>query len=539
MRRSLLLIHLVAIGLIALAQNPAQNHSPLTIGRNYRVHPSNVSQSEIFLAKSPLNGNTFFASCITINFIPFFISEGIYVTTDNGSQWVGSDTCAGAPIDYHGGDPGIAIDKNGTFILTRLGRTPFVGLYSHYSTDQGRTWSTQLAISTDDLERASVTTDANPGSPFFGNTYAAWIPFVQPFPLMFSSTQDGGQHWSAQKQVNNPTRRCAGGDITVGINGEVFACWAGVTDFSPFKEVQVGYAKSEDGGASWSINENAFTISGISGLLTQKGNIRVNSLPAIAIDTTYGPRRGWIYIITCQKDLLPAGSDPDIVLYRSADGGSTWSQGIKVNQDELNNGKTQYFPAIHIDKSGTLNVIFYDDRNTTNDSSGVFLARSLNGGDSWSEFEITDHHFKPAPIGGLGQGYQGDNIDISSNDSELLPVLMYNSSVIYHIWTVPIKYSDINGIDDLQLNNTSFSLDQNFPNPALKSTMINWYQGSDGYLTLKLFDQTGRVIRILTEGAYKAGKHHVDVNVFSLSSGIYYYQMVFKGEIITRKMVVI
>ncbi|NIV15538.1 MAG: hypothetical protein GWN62_31050, partial [Aliifodinibius sp.] len=73
-------------------------------------------------------------------FDPFFVSEGIYVTMDGGTTWTGNDTCTGEPIAFHNGDPGIAIDKNGTFILVRVGDPNFFpGVFSHYSTDNGVT----------------------------------------------------------------------------------------------------------------------------------------------------------------------------------------------------------------------------------------------------------------------------------------------------------------------------------------------------------------------------------------------------------------
>ena len=194
---------------------------------NYRIYPSNVNQTEVFITKSPVDQNILFASCNTLSFIPFFVSEGIYVTTDGGQGWYGSDTCKGDPIQFHGGDPGIVIDKNGTFILTRIGRTPFVGLYSHFSNDNGLTWSSQKVISTDDLERAVVTTDAIPSSDYFGRTYAAWVKFAPPFPLMVAYTDDGAQNWSAPQQINNPPNRSAGGAIAAGPNGEIYVCWAG------------------------------------------------------------------------------------------------------------------------------------------------------------------------------------------------------------------------------------------------------------------------------------------------------------------------
>ena len=531
----ILLFNLAAL----FAQNNAGEDSPLKLGTNYRIYPSNVTQSEVFIVKSPIDQNILFSSCNTLNFIPFFISEGIYVTTDTGNNWQGNDTCTGNPIAFHGGDPGIAIDKNGTFILTRMGRSPFTGLYSHFSTDNGQTWSSQKVISTDDLERASLTTDADPTSSFYGRTYAAWVKFALPFPLMLAFSDDGAQNWSTPKQINNPSFRTAGGDIAMGPNGKVYVCWAGVTDVSPFKEILVGFASTSSGGEEWNITENAFPVNGITGVLENKANIRVNGLPSIAVDKTNGQRDGWIYIVTGQKDLAPAGIDPDIILNRSIDGGITWSPGIRVNQDALNNGKTQYFPAVHVDKFGTINVIFYDDRNTTLDSAGVFLARSKDGGDSWIEYEISDHHFKPAPIGGLGQGYQGDNIDITSTDTKLWPVWMDNSTGIYQIWTVPIEYSDVNSINDGTQPGSVPDLYQNVPNPFEQSTMIRYRLPGFSRVVLKVFDFMGKEIRTLVDAEKEQGEYRVNFDPTGLPPGIYFFQLTANERVLTRKMVLL
>ena len=245
-----ILIILLSIVFLSVSypQNSTFKKSALTIGNNYRIYPGNVNQSEVFIVKSPKNDNILFSSANTINFIPFFISEGIYVTTDGGDSWRGKDTCTGSPVDLHGGDPGIAIDKNGTFILTRRGRGGFdTGLYSHFSTDNGLTWSPQKTITTDDLERATLTSDVTPGNQFYGRTYAVWLKFSNPFSVWNAFTDNGGESWSQPQQINNPVQRSAGGEITLGINGKVYVTWAGVSITSPFKEVFVGFAKSSDG----------------------------------------------------------------------------------------------------------------------------------------------------------------------------------------------------------------------------------------------------------------------------------------------------
>ena len=527
---------------VLVAQSNFGVDSPLSIGKNYRIYPSNVTQTEVFIVKSPVDQNILFITCNTISFIPFFISEGVYVTTDGGAQWKGSDTCKGTPVGFHGGDPGIAIDKNGTFILTRLGRSPFVGLYSHYSLDNGQTWSSQQVISTDDLERAALTTDAVPASSYLGRTYAAWTKLAQPFPLMFASSDDGARTWSTPRQINTPVNRCAGGDIGIGPNGEVYACWAGVAESSPFIEVFIGFASSINGGEVWNVTENAFPVNGITGVLPEKNNIRVNGLPVIAVDTTNGPRRGWIYIVTGQKNLAPAGNDPDIILYRSTNAGVTWSPGIRVNQDALSNGKTQYFPNIHIDKFGAVNVIFYDDRTTTNDSAGVFLARSVDGGNSWKEFELSDHHFKPAPIGGLGQGYQGDVIDLTSTGSKIWPVWMDNSSGIYQVWASPIDFSSVNDIEEDWHMPLSPALKQNYPNPFTTSTKIGYQVSAAGIVTLMVFDVLGDKVCELVNERKSAGYWEVEFNPSDYlsnntsGSGLFFYRLRMNDRVEIRRM---
>ncbi len=294
------------------------------------------------------------------------------------------------------------------------------------------------------LKELQLLADADSNSSYYGRTYAVWALLTPPYPIKFTYTDDITTSWNTASQINNPVVRGVGGEVKLGTNNEVYVCWAGAISISPYTEIQVGFATSTNGGANWSVTENAFEMNGIVGVLTDKQNIRVNGLPRMAVDLSDSCTRGTIYIVTSQKDLLPAGTDPDIILRKSIDGGLTWSAGIRVNQDALNNGKYQFFPGITVDEFGGVNIIFYDDRNTTSDSSGVFLARSTDAGNTWFEYEISDHNFKPTAIGGLGQGYMGDNIDITSVGNKLFPVWMDNSTGIYQIWSVPLEINPVN-----------------------------------------------------------------------------------------------
>lgn len=475
-------------------------------------------------------------------FVPFFVSEGIYVTTNGGNSWFGSDTCNGPNISFHQGDPGIAIDRFGRFILTRLGKQPFYGIYSHYSTDNGLNWSQQKPITTEgEFEKASIVSDNNPTSPYYGRTYATWVKLSGTFPVEFSFTDDISQSWSQIQIINSFSQRSSGPDIDIGNNGEVFITYALVRDVSPFNETAISFAKSSDGGNTWDVVNNIFPVNGINGTLPQKSNIRVNGLPRIAVDKSNSPTRGTIYIVTTQINLAPAGSDPDIILYKSTDSGQSWSDGIRVNQDALNNGKTQYFPAIDVDQYGGINIIYYDDRTTTNDSASVFLSRSTEGGLSWTDYKISDHNFKPQPIGGLGQGYQGDNIDIVSVGNKLFPVWMDNSTGVYQIWSAPISFNPISVESDKNLP-SSFILLQNYPNPFNPSTKISWHSPVSSWQTLKVYDMLGNEIATLVDEFRDAGIYEVEFNVaqtISLCSGVYFYKLQAGSFIETKKMILI
>ncbi|MEJ5304328.1 MAG: T9SS type A sorting domain-containing protein [Ignavibacteria bacterium] len=507
--------------------------------RNFLLYPSSISQTEPVVVRHPHNRNTLFVSANTIKFLPFFVSEGVYVSTDAGLNWYGSDTCKGEYINFHGGDPAVAIDKNGTFILTRLGRSPFVGLYVHYSTDFGKTWSFQNAINDHDLERAILASDVFTNSPFYGRTYSVWVRFNPPYALYFSYSDDGGITWSQPRQINNPTQRCAGGDIVIGKNGEVYLTWAVVAASSPFQEQFIGFAKSTDGGATWQVTEKAFAVNGIQGQLPEKQNIRVNGQPKIAIDTIGGERDGWIYIVTTQKNFGAAGRDPDVILYRSTDKGLSWQGPIRVNQDQLNNGKIQYFPALTIDQYGAINILYYDDRNTTSDSTGVFLSRSTDGGNSFVDYQISDHNFKPEAIGGLGQGYQGDLIALTSIDNYLIPIWMDNSTGNYQLWTARVN---INQLLDVERETQTkmiknFYLAQNFPNPFNSQTNIEFEIPEDDFVRLEIFNLLGQKIKTLVNDYLKKGHYQTVFNADKLPSGIYIYKLQSSSKELIKKMI--
>ncbi len=518
-------------GLLALlAIVTAVNLVPLSAAgqvMNTLIHPSIVTQTEPIAAIHPENPDFIFASARTINTTSGFNSEGVYVSTDGGLTWSGSDSCTGELLVNHGGDPGVIVQPDGRLILTHIGSV-FPGLFSHYSTNDGATWSSAVTVASGQPEdKGSTTSDSYASSPYYGRGYSALVNLVVPYPVLFSSTTNGGQTWSAAQSINNPPpARCSGSSIAVGRSGTIFVAWAGMTATSPFVEDFVGYASSTNAGANWTVSQNIFDVSGINGTLPSKANIRVNGLPQIAVDNSGGVRDGWVYIVTTEVNLLPAGTDPDIVLRVSTDGGSSWSGGIRANRDPVSNGKIQYFPAIDVDAGGGVNILFYDDRNTSSDSAEVWLARSTDGGTTWSEQVVSDHRFQPKPVAGGSSNYQGDHIALISSGTMLHAFWMDDFPGIYQIWHAIVDVST--GIDETGAGGNQdleWSIHV-FPNPFNPNTEIFFdipigLSQVEGFSSLKIYDLLGREVATLVEGKLLPGSHKSRWNAAGHPSGVY------------------
>ena len=429
----------------------------MVVNTNVRVHPSTTTQSEVPITRHPTNESILFASSNAARMSGSslsFLSEGCYVSTNGGATWFGSDTTNAAPLSNHGGDPAPAIDGNGRFHQSYLGYTTS-GMFASYSTNNGVNWANTVTITSGSQDKNHTFVNDVSASPYYNRVYVTWSLFTASAPpCVVSYSTNGGVTYSSVVNVHT----VASGHYAQGVNGatmpngDAIICWQSPITSSPYTGDFVGFAKSTNGGANWTYNNNIFDCNGIRGTLSNKAGIRVNDFPWMGVDRTSGPRAGWIYIVTAEKNLSPAGSDPDIILHRSTDGGTTWSAGVRVNQDALNNGKTQYMPALRVDEFGGVNVVYYDDRNTSTDSSEVYVSRSIDGGTSWTDVLVSDHRFKPKPISGLAGGYQGDYIGITSGNNKVYPYWADDKVGLYQAWITTIDLGP--AINHTPLGNT-------------------------------------------------------------------------------------
>lgn len=82
------------------------------------------------------------------------------------------------------------------------------------------------------------------------------------------------------------------------------------------------------------------------------------------------------------------------------------------------------------------------------------------------------------------------------------------------------------------------NLFQNYPNPFNPETVIHYSLPVEGFVSLNIYDILGRKILTLVDENKNAGSYSLALNMqkYSLSSGIYFAQLAFGGQIITKKM---
>ncbi|HET8829126.1 MAG TPA: T9SS type A sorting domain-containing protein, partial [Pelobium sp.] len=96
------------------------------------------------------------------------------------------------------------------------------------------------------------------------------------------------------------------------------------------------------------------------------------------------------------------------------------------------------------------------------------------------------------------------------------------------------KYSD-----QLKPVGDKFEISQNYPNPGKRETSVNINIPEDGFTSLEIFDYLGRKVKEVFADDLARGNYIYPIGLTGLKSGIYYYRCTFKGQGITKKMIVL
>ena len=404
---------------------------------NFRPFPHTATQSEIDAAT--MRSNPSILWCAWNSYGPSFYGTGFAATTNGGLNWTGNFQT----FTPNSGDPACWVWSNGTSWDGRFGHSVIQG--AGHSTNYGSTWTFDMnfpGASSFDKNLSAV--DNVQGSPYLGRSYTVWTNFGGTYAnrIVMSYSSNGGVTWSPAAPVSPAPasgHHCQGCDVEVGPGGVVYVVWAYcITNGQNSTEDYLGFAKSTDGGVTFPGASN--TVVDINGIRASNlfNGIRAAGFPRLDVDKTGGPYNGWIYVVTGEKNVAPATDASDICMERSTDGGTTWTH-TRVNQDTPGSGRYQYNGSVVVDPGGGVNVEYYDQRNTTGFLTQTYLSRSVDGGNSWTDIQLSDHNFTPSPIPGLAGGYQGDYITITyAGNNKLFPFWADNSSGIYQCWTVEV-----------------------------------------------------------------------------------------------------
>ena len=82
----------------------------------------------------------------------------------------------------------------------------------------------------------------------------------------------------------------------------------------------------------------------------------------------------------------------------------------------------------------------------------------------------------------------------------------------------------------------SIKIYQNYPNPFNPETTIDFELPRAAFVTLEIFDITGKKVQTLTRQLYRLGTYSIPFNASGLSSGIYFYRLKIGDMIFTKKM---
>jgi hypothetical protein len=151
-----------------------------------------------------------------------------------------------------------------------------------------------------------------------------------------------------------------------------------------------------------------FPVNGLGQATLCNSNFRMNTAGNLAIDPS-DPTGRTLYIVFADNRngsefpdrpmvsqdppdsfVCPEGktTDTDIFIVRSTNGGVTWSDPRRVNQDGP--GKDQWFPFAAVSTDGHISVVFNDRRDDfANRLMNVYVATSVDGGTEWSETRVT------------------------------------------------------------------------------------------------------------------------------------------------------
>ncbi|UCE61734.1 MAG: exo-alpha-sialidase, partial [Phycisphaerales bacterium] len=330
-----------------------------------------------------------------------FRQAGWGYTTDGGQSWTFPGVIE--PTVFRS-DPVLDADAQGNFYYNSL-TTDFAGRYwchVYESTDGGAAWDDGIYAFGGDKQWMTI--DRTDG---FGhdNNYAVWNSYYSDCDGGFTRSYDGGQSFLDCLSVPSDPYW---GTLTVGPDGELYIAGNG------FIIVKSTTLRFEEAPAAFDFT-TAVDLDGTLGHGEGPNPGGLLGQAWVAVDHSDGPTRGNVYLLA-SVDRFSTSDPLDVMFARSEDGGVTWSDPVRVNDDPEGNGAWQWFGTMSVAPNGRIDAIWADTRNDPGGyDSELYYAYSVDAGISWSINEAISPSFDPH-LGWPQQNKLGDYYDMVSDN---------------------------------------------------------------------------------------------------------------------------
>ena len=391
-------------------------------------------------------------------------------------------------------DPVLVVDRNGTFYLAMLDLV-WEGdnqILVFRSTDKGMTWDPPGQVSSYPGEflhdKEWIAVDRTGGARD-GHLYVAWTRYWD-LTVLFSRSTDQGASWSEPVPLVDPPKMGWWVEPAVLANGDVLVAWLDASSSAR----TTWYDRSTDGGATW--GEDQVLVSTVIAASEQlHGEIRTAPHASLAVDSSGGPRSGWVYCVYADRFLVGGGLQ--IFCVRSTDDGDTWSDAVPVNDDPLNS-RDHFHPWLACDEFGTLTAIWYDRRDDPDNWAWhIYMAQSTDGGTSWSpNVRVTDVPSSPSDAGpgGRGAGLIGEYSGVATRNGVVYPIWTDTRNGNQDTYASRIVTGTPASVPAVIVDRWAGRLSA-VPNPFRGATDLLWNDSGQQIRCVEILDVLGRRVR--------------------------------------------